>query len=117
MAKQFTTVKELTGNDFAEILRKAKAKFSEGVDAAFDAFGNVLEEGSKYRLSVRNKEGETAIKMTATVGGILGLTVTALIGALLTLCLGTAALIAGLVTEHKLVIEKVVEGAATTEKM
>lgn len=117
MVKQFTTVKELTGDDLAEILRKAKAKFSEGVDAGLDAFGNVLEEGSKYRLSVRNKEGDTVLKMTATVGGILGLTVTALIGALITLCLGAAALIAGLVTEHKLVIEKVVEGAGNSESV
>lgn len=117
MAKQYTTVKELTGDDLEEILRKAKVKFSEGVDAGLEAFGNVLEEGSKYRLSVRNKEGDNVLKMTATVGGILGLTIAALIGALITLCLGAAALMAGLITEHKLVIEKVLEGAAPVESV
>lgn len=109
MAKQFTTVRELTGEELKE-------KIGKGVDAVVEAVKDVIEEGGKYRISVRDKNGDIKVKTTANVGAA-GLGLSMILVPVFTFLIGVTAFVAGVACDYKLVIEKVVEESADSESV
>lgn len=116
MAKQFTRVHEVSGEDLERIYNKAKAALGEGVQAAVDAIENAVERGCEYRISVCDKDGNPKFDTTATVGAF-GLGLSVILLPLLTFVVGLAAAITGSIADYKIVIEKAVEGAAPIESV
>ena len=116
MAKQYTTVHVVTGEDLEKIYLAAKEKLSDGVDAAIEAIEKAVEKGSEYRISVCDKDGDVKFKTTATVG-VFGLSLSALLLPVLTVVVGIIAALSGAIGEYKIIVEKAVNGAATTESV
>jgi hypothetical protein len=116
LAKQYTTVHTITGEDLEKIYLKAKEKIGDGVEAAVEAIESAVEKGSEYRISVCDKDGDVKFKTTATVGAF-GLSLSVLLLPVLTVVVGVIAALSGAIAEYKVVVEKAVKGAAPSESV
>lgn len=101
MAKTFEKVKEITGDD---LFKKVEA----GMDAIVEAIQEVMEKGSKYRVSVQDKNGDIKLKTTATIGAF-GLSLAVLLLPIFTILAAAIGVVAGTAYDYKIVVEKVVE--------
>lgn len=109
MAKQFTTVKEISGEELKE-------KIGKGIDAVVKAIEDAVEEGGKYRLSVRDKNNDIKVKTTATVGAF-GLGLSVILLPIFTFLAAAVVFVTGVACDYKIVVEKVVEGTGNSESV
>lgn len=112
MAKTFVTVSEITADG---ILKKIEdvggsiiTKIETGVEYLSEKVGNAIEKGSKYRVSLLDKNGEV-VCMSPMLLGAFGLTLAVVSAPVVTFLVSIASLIAGSTHEYKVIFEKVVE--------
>ena len=109
MAKQFTTIREITGEEL-------KATMSEGFGEISKAVKEALEEGKKHRVTILDKQGNMMLQTPAFVG-LTGLGLSMILLPIFSLLAAVTVFVAGVVCDYKLVIEKEVEGAAPSESV
>ena len=118
MAKTFETVKEINADDILKKIEEVGGsiikKIETGVEYLSEKVGTAVEEGNKYRISIRDKDGDEKFKVTATLG-VLGVTIASLFSLPITFLVGAVSFFLGSAHEYKLVIEKVVETPETEQ--
>jgi hypothetical protein len=112
LAKTYETVKEINADDVLNKMKEVGDSLGDKIEAGIDYIskkvGDVLEKGKKYRVSFRDKNGDTHFKTTMTLGAF-GLTLAALFAPVVTFFVGIISVLVGSANDYSIVIEKVVE--------